>query len=51
MVAPKPKCHKQLQNIFLDDRGFLDQSDEYNHVLHNIDGGGNLAETLSSSYA
>ena len=23
----------------MDDRGFPDQSDEYNHVLHNIDGG------------
>ncbi len=38
-VEPKPKCRKHLQNVFLDDRGFPDQSDEYDHMLHNIDGG------------
>ena len=38
-VAPKPKQCKRLQNVFLDDRGFPDQSDNNNHVLHNIDGG------------
>jgi hypothetical protein len=27
-----------LQNIFVDDRGFPDQSDEYNTLLHNING-------------
>jgi hypothetical protein len=27
-----------MQNVFLDDRGFPDQSDEYNHLLHIIDG-------------
>ena len=25
--------------MFLDDRGFPDQSDEYDHLLHTIDGG------------
>ena len=35
----KPKQRKRLQSIFLDDQGFPDQSDNYNHVLHNIDGG------------
>ena len=38
-VAPKAKQRKRFQNVFLDDRGFSDQSDDYNHVLHNIDGG------------
>ena len=38
-VAPKAKQCKRLQNFFLDDRGFPDQPDNYNHVLHNIDGG------------
>jgi len=38
-VAPKAKRQKRLQNVFLDDRGFPDQSDEYDHLLHNIDGG------------
>ena len=38
-VAPKPKQHKRLQNVFLDDRGFPDQSDYYDHVLHDINGG------------
>ena len=38
-VAPKAKQRKRLQNAFLDDRGFPDQSDNYDHVLHNIDGG------------
>jgi hypothetical protein len=28
-----------MNNLFLDDRGFPDQSNEYNHMLHNIDGG------------
>ena len=38
-VAPKAKQRNQLQNIFLDDRGFPDQSENYDHVLNNIDGG------------
>jgi hypothetical protein len=38
-VAPKPKQCKRLNNIFLDDWGYLDQSSEYDHVLCNIDGG------------
>ncbi len=28
-----------MQNVFLDDRGFPDKSGEYDHLLHNIDGG------------
>jgi hypothetical protein len=37
--APKPKCRKCLLNVFLDNRGFPDQSAHYNHVLHSMDGG------------
>jgi hypothetical protein len=38
-IAPKPKRQKRTNNVFLDDRGFPDQSDDYDHVLHNVDGG------------
>ncbi len=38
-VSPKPKRCKRLNNVFLDDRGFPDVSDDYDHVLHDIDGG------------
>ena len=38
-VAPKPKRRRKSSNVFLDDRGFPDQSDEYDHLLHSIDGG------------
>ncbi len=38
-VDPKPKHRKHLQNVFLDDCGFPDQSDEYDHVLHHVKGG------------
>ena len=37
-VASKPKCCKHLQNVFLDDRGFPDQSDDYDTLLHGVDG-------------
>jgi hypothetical protein len=37
-VAPKLKCCKRMNNIFLDDYR-SDQSDEYNHLLYNIEGG------------
>ena len=38
-VEPKPKWPKSLQFFLLDDQGFPDQSNNYDHVLHNIDGG------------
>jgi len=38
-VTPKPKRRRKLQNVFLDNWGFPDQSDEYDHLLHSIDGG------------
>ena len=28
-----------MQNVFLGNRGFPDQSDEYDHLIHSIDGG------------
>ena len=37
-VTHKPKRQKQVHNIFYDDRGFPDQSDEFNYLLHNVDG-------------
>ena len=36
-LAPKPKRRKQHHNIFVDDRGFPDQSDEFDYLLHNVD--------------
>jgi hypothetical protein len=38
-VDPKSKRRKHLQNILLNDRGFPDQSNDYDHVLHGVDGG------------
>ena len=36
-VAHKPKRQKQHTNIFVDDRGFPDQSDEFDYLLSNVD--------------
>ena len=40
-VAPKSKASgaKRARNVFFDDRGFQDESEEYNQLLHNVDGG------------
>ncbi len=40
-VVPKPAMcvRKKARNMFYDDRGFPDESDAYNHLLHNVDGG------------
>ena len=40
-VAPKPKsrANKKARNVFYDDRGHPDESDAYDSLLHNIDGG------------
>ena len=40
-VAPKPsfRAKKKARNVFYDDRGFPDQSSDYDNLLHNIDGG------------
>jgi hypothetical protein len=38
-MSQKLKRRRKLQNVFLDYRGFPDQSDEYDQLLHSIDGG------------
>jgi hypothetical protein len=35
----KPKGHRKVKNIFIYDCGFPDLFDEYNMLLHNINGG------------
>jgi hypothetical protein len=37
-VAPKPKHCKRLLNVFLDERGLPDQSNDQDHVLHGVEG-------------
>jgi hypothetical protein len=50
-VAPKPKRRKRLQNVFLDDRDCPDQSNYYDHVLHDIDGSPFLRKLKPHEYA
>jgi hypothetical protein len=38
-VSPKPKSCKRLNNVFFDNCGFPDVSDNYDHVLHDVVGG------------
>jgi hypothetical protein len=38
-VAEKGRCQRRIKNVFADNRGFPDPSDEYDTLLHNIDGG------------
>lgn len=38
-VAAKPKKGSKRKNVFVDDRGFPDQSDEFDTLLRNVDGG------------
>ena len=38
-VAAKGKCRRRSRNVFADDRGFPDLTDDYDTLLHNIDGG------------
>ena len=38
-VATKPKKRKRSDNVFYDDRGFPDQSNEFDSLLRNIEGG------------
>ncbi len=38
-VAAKNKSRGKLRNAFMDDRGFPNQSDKYDTLLHNVDGG------------
>jgi hypothetical protein len=38
-VAAKHKGRSRLKNLFVDDQGFPYQSDEYDMLLHNVNGG------------
>lgn len=44
--AMKPKKGRKRKNVFTDDRGFPDPSDEYDTLLRNIDGGTVLRKRL-----
>ena len=35
----KTKGRRKVKNVFLDDRGFPDVSDDYDSLLHEINGG------------
>ncbi len=37
--ADKPKQCRKISTIFINDRGFPDESNHYNNLLHNIEGG------------
>ena len=38
-VAHKPKRQKRFRNVFYDDRGFPDEFNEFDYLLHSVDGG------------
>ena len=38
-VVHQPKRQKRVHNVVYDDRGFPDQSDEFDYLLHSVDGG------------
>jgi hypothetical protein len=38
-VSPKPPKGKKRKNVFINDRGFPDQSDEIDTLMHSLDGG------------
>ncbi len=38
-MANKPKWHKRLPDVFVDNRGFPDKTKHYDALLRNIDGG------------
>ena len=38
-VAHKPKKRKIVHNVFYDYQGFPDQSEEFDYLLHSVDGG------------
>ena len=37
--SAKPRKGRKRKNVFIDDRGFPDQSHEFDELVHNIDGG------------
>ena len=45
-VAHNPNRQKRFHNNFYDDRGFPDQSDELDYLLHSVDGGPLLCKLL-----
>ena len=47
--ATKFKRGGRRPNVFIDDRGFPDQSDEFDTLLHNIDGGSILRKRVHPS--
>ena len=44
-VSPKPKRRRKAHNVFIDDRGFPDESDYYDTLLATMDGGTVLRKT------
>ena len=38
-VADKSRSRRRIKNVFIDDRGYPDQSDEFDVLLHSVDGG------------
>ena len=38
-VADKLECRRRIKNVFIDNRGFPDQSEEFDVLLHDIDDG------------
>ena len=45
-VAHKPKRQKRFHNGFYDDKGFPDQSNEFDYLLHSVNGGSLLQKLL-----
>ncbi len=39
VIGDKPKCRKWITNVFVDDRGFPNESEYYDNLLHNVNGG------------
>ncbi len=38
-VADKSRSRRRIKNVFINNRGFPDQSDDFDVILHNIDSG------------
>jgi hypothetical protein len=38
-ITPRPKSWQKSRSVFYGNRGFPDQSNDFDHLLHNIDGG------------
>jgi hypothetical protein len=44
-VTPRPKFRQKFCNVYYNDRGYPDQTNEFDHLLHNIIGGVILRKT------